>query len=175
MYQSSRILGDIEPEAKKDRERISGSAGSWDSMHSSGPTATEIPLTHDEPAEPRFKSPRRTNGGASGRNLRTDWAEAPPISVPRERKRRGSTVAGLFLLLAFAVLAWYFYPQLMTSYQYISHLPATEEAMKGLEARANSTETQLRSLTDNWGSLDQQASIRGSGSRRCSNPTRGRN
>jgi chaperonin cofactor prefoldin len=159
MYQSSRILGDInETEPKEDIKQPSRSAAPWDSMHPSGPTATEIPLTHDEPTEPRTKSPRRTNGGVggvSGKNLRTDWSERPSIHQPRERKQRGSTVAALFLLLAIAGLAWYFYPQLMTSYQNISHFPAMEEAMKSLEARANTTETQLRSLTENWGSLNE--------------------
>jgi len=163
---SMRILGDLtEREPNEERRRPSGSAADWDSVHSSAPTATEIPLTHDEPTDSRLrgndsetwpKSPRRTNGGAggvSGRNLRTEWSEAPATHEPRGRKGRGSSVAALILLLAIAGLLWYNYPQLVETYQYISHLPATEEGMKNLEARANTTAAQLRALRENSGSL----------------------
>jgi chaperonin cofactor prefoldin len=160
MNHSTRILGDInETRPKDDFNQRTGSAGPWRSDRASTVPATEIPLTHDQPMERESGSPRRSNGGLgglSGRSLRTDWSDTPATYEPRGPKGRGSGIAALILLLAVAGLIWYDSPQILQTYQYISRLPATEEAMKNLQSRANATETQLRSLTENWGSLENQ-------------------
>ncbi len=159
---STSILGDINPrESKASPERPSGKAAAWDSIHSSPATTAEAPLREEEENEEREDPipPRKPNGGIGGfsdRNLRTHWSEAPSAPAPRRSKGSASGVVALLLLVLILGLIWYDRPQLMEDYQYLTHLPSTEQAMKTLEAQATTTEAQLRSLTDNWGSLESK-------------------